>query len=188
MLKVKLAHFIWCSKIWDQITLIRISDFKILLEVKGEAEKHQKQGGIWTQRNPCLFRWNSSFSTHYGKSQRLTVNFRHPTALLNTLKYFTKFPKASEKRYWEITKKVKSEKRNERREKKKKDSSRRADIRVENRWGALTIIKRERSCLVRALFSCEWAEKRESLSSSFLHLFRLLLRYKSMFWLLRLLT
>lgn len=62
------------------------------------------------------------------------MNFRHPTSLLNSLKYVIKSLKASEERYWEITKKVKSEKRNERRkEKKKTHSSRRADVRVENR-------------------------------------------------------
>lgn len=50
------------------------------------------------------------------------MNFsRHPTALLNTLKYLIKSSKASEKRYWEITKKIKSEKRNERREKEGKN-------------------------------------------------------------------
>lgn len=54
--------------------------------------------------------------------------------MLNSLKYLIKSLKASEERYWEITKKVKSEKRNERRkEKKKTHSSRRADVRVENR-------------------------------------------------------
>lgn len=142
------------------------------------------------QRSPCLFQWNIGFLIYwYSKPKRLTVNFsRHPTALLNTLKYLIKSSKASEKRYWEITKKMKREMREGRREEKTTHSYRRADVRVENRWGTLTIVKRERSCLVRALFSCEWAEKRKSLSSPFTLLFKLLLSYKSMFWLLRLLT
>lgn len=70
------------------------------------------------QRSPCLFQWNSFLIYCISKSERFTVNFRHSTALLNTLKYFIKSPKASEKRYWEKPEKVKSEKRNERREKK----------------------------------------------------------------------
>lgn len=160
LLKVKLTGLICCSKIWCQVTLFRSDDFKISLEVKVKLEDSRNKVAfepLWNLYQNRWFQWNSNSFAHYSKSVRLTVNFRHTTALQNTLQYFIKSPKASAKsiKKWLKRSKVKRKEREGKKKKIKTCSGRRPDVRVENRWGILKIIARVRSCLVRAFFPTE---------------------------------